>query len=119
MEARAGISRDEASLKEGAKPLAKLQASFAKVEVTDKDRVFNTELVSVLELESMLLVAEAVIQSALRRTETRGAHFRTDYPERDDEKFLAHTVVTRGETGPEIDYLPVTLTRWQPEKRVY
>ncbi|MFQ5908438.1 MAG: FAD-binding protein [Thermoplasmata archaeon] len=119
MEDRAGISRDEASLKEGVKTVARLKASFAKVEVADKDRVFNTELESVLELESMLLVGETIIQSALRRTETRGAHFRTDYPERDDEKFLAHTIVTQGETGPEIDYLPVTITRWQPEKRVY
>ncbi|MCJ2554839.1 MAG: FAD-binding protein, partial [Candidatus Thermoplasmatota archaeon] len=75
MEERAGIYRDEASLKEGAKTLAKLKTSFAKVDVGDKDRVFNTELVSVLELESMLLVAETLIHSALRRTETRGAHF--------------------------------------------
>ncbi|MEE9173936.1 MAG: FAD-binding protein [Thermoplasmata archaeon] len=119
MEERAGISRDEASLKEGAKTLAKLKTSFAKVDVGDKDRVFNTELVSVLELESMLLVAETLIHSALRRTETRGAHFRTDFPERDDKKFLSHTVVTQGETGPEIDYLPVTITRWEPETRVY
>ncbi|MFQ5920351.1 MAG: FAD-binding protein, partial [Thermoplasmata archaeon] len=119
MEDKAGISRDEQGLKEGAKAIAKLNASFAKVAVTDKDRVFNTELVSVLELESMLQVAETVIHSALRRTETRGAHFRTDFPERDDEKFLAHTVVTQGETGPETEYLPVTITRWKPEARVY
>ncbi|MFQ5919291.1 MAG: FAD-binding protein [Thermoplasmata archaeon] len=119
MEDRAGISRDEASLKEAVKTVDKLKASFEKVEVGDKDRVFNTELISVLELESMLLVAETLIHSALRRTETRGAHFRTDFPERDDEKFLSHTLVTPGESGPEIAYLPVTITRWKPEARVY
>ena len=119
MEENAGISRDEASLKGAVKTVAKLKTSFEKVHVSDKDRVFNTELVSVLELESMLLVAETLIHSALRRTETRGAHFRTDFPERDDEHFLSHTLVTQGESGPEIDYLPVTITHWKPEARVY
>ncbi|MCJ2530845.1 MAG: FAD-binding protein [Candidatus Thermoplasmatota archaeon] len=119
MEDHVGISRDAASLSEATKVLARLKGSFEKVEVADKDRVFNTELTSVLELESMLTVAEAIVHSALRRTETRGAHFRTDFPERDDENFLAHTVVTQGETGPEIEYLPVTITRWKPEARVY
>ncbi|MEE8231876.1 MAG: FAD-binding protein [Thermoplasmata archaeon] len=119
MEESAGISRDEASLKGAVKTVAKLKTSFEKVHVSDKDRVFNTELVSVLELESMLLVAETLIHSALRRTETRGAHFRTDFPERDDEHFLSHTLVTQGESGPEIDYLPVTITHWKPEARVY
>ncbi|MFQ6013071.1 MAG: FAD-binding protein [Thermoplasmata archaeon] len=119
MEERAGISRDEDGLKEGAKTVAKLKASFEKVEVADKDRVFNTELVSVLELDSMLQVAETVVHSALRRTETRGAHFRTDFPGRDDANFLTHTLVRPGETGPEIEYLPVTITRWKPEARVY
>ncbi|MEE9164160.1 MAG: FAD-binding protein, partial [Thermoplasmata archaeon] len=119
MEENAGISRDEASLKGAVKTVAKLKKSFEKVHVGDKDRVFNTELVSVLELESMLLVAETLIHSALRRTETRGAHFRTDFPERDDEHFLSHTLVTQGESGPEIDYLPVTITHWKPEARVY
>ncbi|MEE8198965.1 MAG: FAD-binding protein [Thermoplasmata archaeon] len=119
MEESAGISRDEASLKGAVKTVAKLKTSFEKVHVSDKDRVFNTELVSVLELESMLLVAETLIHSALRRTETRGAHFRTDFPERDDDHFLSHTLVTQGESGPEIDYLPVTITHWKPEARVY
>ena len=119
MEENAGISRDEASLKGAVKTVAKLKTSFEKVHVGDKDRVFNTELVSVLELESMLLVAETLIHSALRRTETRGAHFRTDFPERDDEHFLSHTLATQGESGPEIDYLPVTITHWKPEARVY
>ncbi|MDX1534070.1 MAG: FAD-binding protein [Thermoplasmata archaeon] len=119
MEENAGISRDEGSLKGALKKVGQLKASFAKVDVGDKDRIFNTELVSVLELESMLLVAETLIHSALRRTETRGAHFRTDFPERDDDKFLSHTLVKPGETGPEIDYLPVTITRWKPEARVY
>ncbi len=119
MEESAGISRNQASLKGAVKTVAKLKTSFEKVHVSDKDRVFNTELVSVLELESMLLVAETLIHSALRRTETRGAHFRTDFPERDDDHFLSHTLVTQGESGPEIDYLPVTITHWKPEARVY
>ncbi|MCJ2520390.1 MAG: hypothetical protein LN412_05510, partial [Candidatus Thermoplasmatota archaeon] len=102
-----------------AKTIRELKNSFEKVEVGDKDRVFNTELVSVLELDFMLEVAAAVVYSALNRQETRGAHCRTDFEGRDDEKFLAHTLIHRTEVEPKVELLPVTITRWKPEKRVY
>ena len=75
---------------------------------------------AVLELSYMLEVAEAIVHSARARTESRGSHQRTDHPERDDEKFLAHSLVYQkpGE-APRIDYLPVTITRWPPGERVY
>ena len=68
----------------------------------------------------MLDVAEAIIASALQRTESRGAHQRSDFPSRDDEHFLAHSVIRRGGDGEhQVEYLPVTLTRWPPAERVY
>lgn len=119
MEEKVGIFRGEESLKEGLGALRDLRAAFQKVELGDKDRVFNTELVSVLELDFMLDVAETVTFAALHRTESRGAHYREDYLERDDEKFLAHSLVQRAEAGPSFELLPVTITKWKPEARVY
>ena len=87
--------------------------------VEDKDRVYNTDLVSALELDFMLDVAETVPYAALARKESRGAHSRTDYPKRDDVQFLKHFVVYENGTAPRVDTMPVTITRWQPEARVY
>jgi fumarate reductase flavoprotein subunit len=100
--------------------LRELQERFLDVGLDDHSRTFNTELVAALELGSMLDVAEAMIQCALHRTESRGAHQRSDFPARDDQKFLAHSLVARREDGvPEVSYLPVTITRWPPAERVY
>ncbi len=88
--------------------------------VQDSSRTFNTELTSVLELSFMLDVAESMIQSALWREESRGAHQRTDFTDRDDERFLAHSLTYRNPDGSSrIEYLPVTITRWPPGERVY
>ncbi len=119
MEGCAGIFRDEKSLKSGLKTIRRLRKAFQKVEVEDKDRVFNTELVSVLELDSLFDVAEALTFSALHREESRGAHYRSDFEGRDDERFLAHSLVRRTEDGLAFDLLPVTITKWKPEARVY
>jgi fumarate reductase flavoprotein subunit len=74
----------------------------------------------VLELAAMLDVAESIVACALRREESRGAHQRTDFPARDDEKYLAHSLVHRNDDGSSrIEYLPVTITRWPPGERVY
>ena len=78
-------------------------------------RTFNTERVAALELAFMLDVAEAIVNSALRREESRGAHQRTDFPKRDDERFLAHSLAYRNADGSSrVEYLPVTITRWPP-----
>ena len=120
MELSAGIYRTHASLAEGAAKLHELQKRYANVALDDRSRTFNTELIAALELGFMLDVAEAMVQSALQRTESRGAHQRTDYPQRDDQKILAHSLVLRDAEGsPQVEYLPVGITRWPPGERDY
>ncbi len=120
MEASAGIYRTEASLVQGAQKLRELQERFANVALDDRSRTFNTELIAALELSFMLDVADAIVGSALHRTESRGAHQRTDFPKRDDAKFLAHSLVLRNPDGTSrVEYLPVKITRWPPGERVY
>jgi fumarate reductase flavoprotein subunit len=120
MEKSAGIYREEALLVEGAEKLRELQERYANVNLDDRSRTFNTELESALELGFMLDVAESMVRCALHRTESRGAHQRTDYPARDDGKFLAHSLVYRNPDGSSrVEYQPVTITRWPPGERVY
>jgi len=120
MEASAGIYRTESSLTAGAATLRTLQERSANLALDDHSLTFNTDLVAALELSFMLDVSEAMVHSALQREESRGAHQRSDFPKRNDEKFLAHSVVTRTSDGrPSVDYLPVKITRWPPGERVY
>jgi fumarate reductase flavoprotein subunit len=119
-ETSAGIYRTGMALLAAAETLRTLQERFQHIALDDHSQAFNTELVAALELSCMLDVAEAIVQSALHRTESRGAHQRLDFPRRDDEKFLAHSLVFQQEDGsPRTDYLPVTITRWPPAERVY
>jgi fumarate reductase flavoprotein subunit len=120
MERSVGIYRSGASLNEAAGVLRQLQERYKDVAIHDHSRTFNTELTGALELSYMLDVAESMVQCALRREESRGAHQRTDFPNRDDAKYLAHSVVARQSDGsPKVSYLPVTITRWPPGERVY
>ena len=120
MEDGAGIYRNGESIGKASDKIRELQDRFKDIAIEDHSRTFNTELVSALELAYMLDVAEAIIQSASSRTESRGAHQRTDFPGRDDEKFLAHSLVFRNEDGSSrMEYLPVSITRWPPAERVY
>jgi len=120
MEESAGIYRTGATLEKAAEKLQSLQERFRDLSLDDHSYTFNTELTAALELSYMLDVAEAIVQSALRRRESRGSHQRTDFPARDDTEFLAHSLAYRGADGrPRIDYLPVIITRWPPGKRVY
>jgi succinate dehydrogenase flavoprotein subunit len=120
MENCAGIYRQGPALSKAAGTLHKLQERSANVALDDHSFTFNTDLLTALELTFMLDVAEAMVHSALHRTESRGAHQRTDFPKRDDEKFLAHSVVSRGSDGrPRVAYAPVKITRWPPGERVY
>jgi fumarate reductase flavoprotein subunit len=97
-----------------------LQERYRNVALDDHGRTFNTELISALELGFMLDVAQSIVECALHRTESRGAHQRTDFPARDDQKFLAHSLVHRkSDDTLQVDYLPVTITRWPPGERVY
>ena len=119
MERDVGIFRDEGGLEEACGKLAKLRERFGFVGLADKDRVFNTELTGVLEIDIMLDVATTIAYSARGRRESRGAHSRTDYPTRDDANYLKHSLAFRTDGAPRIDYTPVTITKWQPVERKY
>ena len=108
------------ALAKGADHLRELQGRLPKVGVRDTSRSWNTELVGALEAANMLDIAECMLASALRREESRGAHQRTDFPARDDERFLVHQLNLRdGDGTPRVERLPVTITRWPPGERVY
>ncbi len=116
----AGIYRVRASLAEAADKIGEMQERYKAISMEDHSRAFNTQLIAALELGFLLDVAETILQCGLQREESRGAHQRTDFPDRDDKKFLAHSLVSRGNDGrPVVSYLPVTITRWPPGKRVY
>ena len=120
VESGAGIYRQESSLKQAGEKLRELQERFQNVGLDDRGHTFNTELISALELGFMLDVAESIVESALHRTESRGAHQRTDFPARDDRNFLAHSLVRRAaDNSLQVEYLPVKITRWPPGERVY
>ncbi len=120
LEESAGIYRDGAKLAWAVGRLRELQDRVGNVAIEDHSRTFNTERVAALELACMLDIAETIVQSALRREESRGAHQRTDFPARDDRRFLAHSVIARRSDGSvDVEYLPVRITRWPPAERVY
>jgi len=120
LEDAAGIYRDGDSLTKATDKLRELKERAATATIDDTSHRFNTERVAGLELTGMLELAECIVHSALRREESRGAHQRTDFVERDDKRFLAHSLAHRENDGsPRISHLPVTITRWPPGKRVY
>jgi len=120
IESGAGIYRQESSLKQAGEKLHELQERFQNISLDDRGHTFNTELVSALELGFMLDVAESIVESALHRTESRGAHQRTDFVARDDRNFLSHSLVRRAaDNSLQVEYLPVKITRWPPGERVY
>ena len=119
MESGAGIYRSEESLRAACDTVRELKSRFDQLELADHSLTFNTELTTALELEYLLDVAEALAHSALQRTESRGSHQRTDHPERDDERFLKHSLAYRTDGDPRIEYLDVVITRWPPGERVY
>lgn len=120
MEGGGGIYRSQASLEKSQEVIRELKLRFQRINVSDTTYTFNTELIGAIELSYVLDVADAIIASALSRRESRGAHQRTDYPERDDRQFLAHSLCLRkGDEAPRVEYSPVTITRWPPGERVY
>ena len=119
METSVGIYRSEKSLKETCNKIKELKDRFSNIIMEDRSFNFNTELTSALELEFMLDVAEAITYSALKRTESRGSHQRTDFPDRDDENFLKHSLAYQNDTEPRMDYKDVVITKWPPGERVY
>jgi len=119
MERGAGVFRTEESLKEAVEEVRGLRERYRDVALDDHDRAFNTELVAALELDNMLDVAETVVRSGLERRESRGSHTRRDHPDRDDERFLKHSLAFTAPEGPRIEYGDVSITRWPPAERKY
>jgi succinate dehydrogenase / fumarate reductase flavoprotein subunit len=113
------VYRDQAGMEAARAALVALRKRAEKIVVHDKGRIFNTNLIFTLELGFMLDCAETIIAGALERKESRGAHTRTDMPDRNDAEWLKHIVVTKGEQTPKIEYVPVTITRWEPQERKY
>lgn len=118
MDEKAHVYRNEQGLAEAIKKVKELQARTWK-HVDDKAKEYNTNFTNVMELDSMLRTCEVVLVSAYNRLESRGAHARLDYPQRDDKNFLKHTLAYYTGDGPKLAYHPVTITKYKPEERHY
>jgi succinate dehydrogenase / fumarate reductase flavoprotein subunit len=115
-----GVFRRERQMEEQGRIVGYLRERYDNVVVEDKGEVFNTDLTQALELGFLLDLAACMVVAGIERKESRGAHARPDdYPERDDEKFLKHTMVRWIADQPVLDWKPVTITKWQPEERTY
>ena len=117
-----GVFRDQASMEGALENLKNVKSRMGGFSIENKGKVFNTDLMFGLELEFMIDCADAVVAGALTRKESRGAHFRTDITERDDENWLKHTLMYKddeAENGVRVETSDVTITQWEPVKRVY
>jgi succinate dehydrogenase / fumarate reductase flavoprotein subunit len=114
-----GVFRTRATLETMTHKLRELRTRYQTVAVRDTGKVFNTDLLEAREVGYLLDCAEASVAGALAREESRGAHFREDFPERDDANWLKHTLAYRAEGGPDIKFKPVTITKFQPKPRTY
>ena len=115
-----GVFRDQEGMALTQRTVADLRERWNRVAIHDKGQVFNTSLVRALELDFMLDCAESIVLGALARKESRGAHFRTDCLHRDDEHWLKHILISHRPGGPpQLDFLPVRITQWEPQVRVY
>jgi succinate dehydrogenase / fumarate reductase flavoprotein subunit len=115
-----GVFRREKQMHEQERIVGYLRERYENVVVDDKGEVFNNDLTQALELGFLLELADCMIVSGLARKESRGAHARPyDFPDRDDEKYLKHTIVHWADGKPQLDWKPVTITKWQPEERTY
>ena len=126
VQSRFGVYRDEETLALGNEELARLSSDLAHIEVKDKSSVFNTDIVEALELHNLMQISRSVGASAINRTESRGAHAREDFPDRDDENWMNHSIVWMNEDKFEVTKRPVRMTTISnkakviaPEVRIY
>jgi succinate dehydrogenase / fumarate reductase flavoprotein subunit len=119
MFANVGIFREKAAMETGLAKIRELKERYKDISVQNKGRQYNVDLIRALELEGMLDVAEAIVVGAVKREESRGAHSRLDFKERDDENFLKHTIAVYTPKGPEITYSTVKITKHKPVERRY
>ncbi|GAQ93883.1 succinate dehydrogenase [Thermodesulfovibrio aggregans] len=116
---KCSVFRTEEGLKEVLEEIKNLKERYKEISITDKSTTFNTELLEAIELGHMLTLSEVIVSSALQRTESRGAHYREDYPKRDDENWLKHTFAFQTDKGITFKFKPVKITRFKPEERKY
>ena len=114
-----GVFRVEDGMKEALDKVRELKVRFKNIQIDDKGQKFNMDLLNAWELSNLLDIAEVTAASALKRRESRGAHARDDYPERNDEKWMKHTLAWLEDEGVKLDYKDVIYTRFDPKKRVY
>ncbi|HEY9726441.1 MAG TPA: succinate dehydrogenase/fumarate reductase flavoprotein subunit [Chroococcales cyanobacterium] len=114
-----GVFRTEELMRQGIQELSKLQEQYQQIYLDDKGNQWNTELIEALELRSLMVVGQIILTSALNRQESRGAHSREDYPERDDSNFLKHTLAYYSPAGIDLQYKPVNLSLFEPQERKY
>jgi succinate dehydrogenase / fumarate reductase, flavoprotein subunit len=119
MTEKASVFRNGPGLEQALAEIHQLKKRFLNIALNNKSKVFNYELEEAFELDNMLKIAEIIVFSSLQREESRGSHYRNDFPERQDEKWLKHTLVCVGPDGLQATYKPVTITRFTPEKRRY
>ncbi len=119
MDGHAGVYRSGESMQQGLDKIAELKQRFEQISIHDKSSIYNTNLIQVLETENMLELAEVTLVAGLAREESRGAHARTDFPKRDDVKYLAHSMLYQTGGKPRLEYKPVTITNWKPVERKY
>jgi succinate dehydrogenase / fumarate reductase flavoprotein subunit len=120
MNEHVAVFRDEEGLSRALEVVRRLKEEARQASIDDRGTVFNQDVLGAIELGYMIDCAETIVVAALERKESRGAQFRTDYPERNDEVWLKHIDITAdGDGGPKVSYSPVTITQWQPEERKY
>jgi succinate dehydrogenase / fumarate reductase flavoprotein subunit len=119
MDGKVAVFRDEAGIQEALEIVRRLKEEAKTAYIDDHGSVFNQDLIGAIELGYMLDNAECTCVAALERKESRGAQYRTDYPERNDEEWLKHIDLERTDGGPELSYSEVTITQWEPQERTY
>jgi succinate dehydrogenase / fumarate reductase flavoprotein subunit len=119
MDSKVAVFRDAEGLNEALETVKRLKEEWESCYIDDKGAIFNQDVLGAIELSYMLDCAECTCVGAIHRTESRGAQFRTDFPERNDEEWLKHIDLSRTDDGPEISYSDVTITQWEPQERTY
>ncbi len=119
MDQNVGVFRTGEALEKAFNKVKELQKRFENINIKDKSRAFNTDLTTALEVENLLDLAEVFVKGALVRTESRGGHARRDFPTRDDDNWLKHTLAFCENGKPRLDYKPVNITTWKPIERKY
>jgi succinate dehydrogenase / fumarate reductase, flavoprotein subunit len=119
MDRDVAVFRSQDGLERARETVARLKEESAAAWIDDRGTVFNQDVLGAIELSYMIDCAEAIVLAALERKESRGAQFRTDFPERNDEEWLKHIDISLNGDGPQLTYSPVTITQWQPEERKY